>query len=201
MAWIAEQLLTAIRDAGLHECITEERLVMLTGIVPQQVANAMQVLRKNQWLEKTKLGCHQLTAAGQQVLVAGENFRSGPKRGSQSGYRIWKKDTVRVRIWRAIRLRRKFSLPEIISLVVDENARGDITSNVRNYVCALVKAGYLVELPRREPGTALTSNGYKRWWLRDENDTGPQAPVWRVPQKTVYDPNTETEIDISGVAA
>lgn len=189
MAWNAQKLLTAIRDADLRKCITEAHLVELTGLNANQVRQSAATLCKNGLLEKTGKGCHKITRAGKQALAAGENGR---------GARVWP-DTLRVRIWRAIRIRRKFSIADIIALVADENSRGDITSNVQKYVRALTLAGYLVEMSRREQGTAPTSNGYKRWWLQDAKDTGPKAPVWRAGKKSVYDPNTDAEIDISGV--
>jgi hypothetical protein len=98
--------------------------------------------------------------------------------------------TLRERVWRALRLRRKASIPDLVMLVAEGGER-DIESNIGKYLSALGRAGYLQKLPLRERGTALTSNGYIRWWL--VQDTGPLAPVWRVKADTVYDPNTETE--------
>ena len=196
MAWIAEQLLTAIRDSDMRECVTEARLVELTGLTPLQVEQASLTLRHNHLLEKTGKGCHKLTSAGKEALAAGASVHSGPRGKRQHGKHIVK-DSLRIRIWRAIRIRRKFSVPEIISLVADDTARGDITSNVQKYVRALAKAGYLIEMPKREQGAALTSNGFKRYWLTDEKDTGLNAPIWRAARETVFDPNTGNEIDIS----
>lgn len=194
MAWIAEQVLTAIRDERICACITEERLVMVTGLTKRKVQESCRKLCHSGLLMKTGEGCHTITKAGLEALAAGARYRSGPKDSKQSGKRVWK-NTARILIWRAIRLRRKFSVPEIITLVADET-RGDMTSNVQKYVRALAKAGYLIELPKREAGTALTSNGYKRWWLTDDKDTGPEAPVWRPDRRTVYDPNTRVEVAI-----
>ena len=195
MAWIAEQVLTAIRDERVCECITEGRLIMVTGLSKRQVQQSCRLLRASGLLEKTAEGCHTVTKAGLEAINAGARYRSGPKDATQHGKRVWK-DTCRIRMWRAIRLRRKFTVPEIVSLVADDNARGDMTSNVQKYVRALAKAGYLVELPRREPCKSPTSPGFKRWWLQDDKDTGPLAPVWRLERGTVYDPNSETEIVI-----
>lgn len=195
MAWIAEQVLTAIRDSGMRECVTEDRLLELTNLSKRQVQQSCRLLRGSGLLEKTEEGRHTVTRAGLEAINAGARYRSGPKDGQQNGRRVWK-DTHRIRIWRAIRIRRKFSVPEIIALVADETARGDMTSNVHKYVRALARAGYLIEMPRRDAGGALTSNGYKRWWLRDDKDTGPLAPVWRPKRGTVYDPNTRAEVAI-----
>lgn len=199
MVWISEQLLTAICQAAPSACITEARMVELTGLSAKQVEQSALKLRKHDLLEKTSRGCYKLTAAGKEALPWKLKLRSGPRGSGQTGKRV-RKMSLRIGIWRAFRIRRKLSVPEIIALVVDGSERGDVTSNVQKYVSALAKAGYLIEMPRREPGTALTSNGFKRWWLADGKDTGPKAPVWRAARGSVYDPNTETETNIRGCA-
>lgn len=195
MAWIAEAVLTAIKESGMRECITEERLLELTDLTKRKVQESCRRLCHSGLLEKTAEGCHTITKAGIEALAAGAHYRSGPKDAKQNGKRIWK-NTLRIRIWRAIRIRRKFTVPEIITLVVDDSARGDVTSNVQKYVRALAKAGYLIEMAKREQGGATTSNGYKRWWLTDAKDTGPLAPVYRARQSSVFDPNTNEEVAI-----
>jgi hypothetical protein len=195
--WIAEQILTAIRNDRICDCITEEHLVMLTGLTQPQVYWAVLTLRRNDLIEKTGKGCYKLTSAGNQAIISGTNVHSGPRGGGQTGKRVLK-DTLRLRLWRAMRIRRKFSVADILPLAVEGNERGDVTSNAHKYVRALCRAGYLTELPKRDPGIAPTSNGYKRYWLQEGNNTGPQAPVWSMDKKTVYDPNTETTHDISG---
>ena len=191
MAWIAEQLLEAIGRTAPRDCITEEAVMRITGLSARQVEQGILKLRQHGLVEKVSPGCHKLTDAGRAADAEGMILRSGPRGGGQTGKRIHK-DTLRIRVWRAIRIRRKFSIPDLVALVAEGGER-DIESNIRKYLSALTRAGILTELPRREAGTALTSNGYKRWWLRDEQDTGPAAPVWRQGANTVYDPNTETE--------
>lgn len=195
MAWIAEQLLTAIGQAAPDDCITEARLVELTGLAPVQVDRAALRLRKHVLIERVGPGCHQLTNAGREAIAAGMQVRSGPK-GTHTGKKV-NQGTLRIRVWRAIRIRRKFSIPDLIALVAQGGER-DIESNIGKYLRALTRAGYLVKLPRREPGVAMTSNGYVRWWLQDAKDTGPLAPVWRQSANTVYDPNIEQETPLCG---
>lgn len=186
MSWNGEKLLTAIGQSNPRHCITEAHLVELTGLLVTQVRQSASTLISNGLMEKTTKGCLKLTSAGRHAVASGKSTR--PHRAL--------KDTLRARIWRAIRIRRKVTVAEIISLVADETARGDITSSVQKYIGALAKAGYLIEMKRREPGTALTSPGMKRWWLSDHMDTGPQAPVWYMEKKRVYDPNTDITHDI-----
>lgn len=188
MIWTAEKLMNAIAQASPAECITVARMTEITGLDSVQVERACLKLRKHGLLTKTAQGCHRLTDAGREASAAGKQLRSGPTRYTAPKIN---KDSLRIRVWRAMRLRRKFSIPDLCMLVA-QGGEKDIESNVGKYVRALVKAGYLVEMPRRERGTALTSNGFKRWWLLDDKDTGPLAPIWRVAAGEIYDPNTET---------
>lgn len=194
MAWIAEQLLQAIGRAAPRDCITDDAVVQITLLNSRQVEQGILKLRKYGLVEKISPACHQLTDAGREAVASGLKLRSGPRGSGQPGKRIHK-NTLRIRVWRAIRIRRKFSIPDLVALVA-EGGEKDIESNIRKYISALTRAGILTELPRREAGTALTSNGYKRWWLTDVRDPGPLAPVWRQGANTVFDPNTETEIDL-----
>ncbi|OGS90823.1 MAG: hypothetical protein A2Z95_06035 [Gallionellales bacterium GWA2_60_18] len=186
MAWNGEKLLTAIGQSNPRHCITEAHLVELTGLAARQVKQSASTLIGHGLMEKTVRGCLRLTSAGRHAVESGASIH--PRRAL--------KDTLRVRVWRAVRLRRKFTVPDIIGLVADDTARGDITSNVQKYICALAKAGYLIELPKREACISPTSPGFKRWWLQDIRDTGPLAPVLYLEKKRVYDPNTDETHDI-----
>lgn len=200
MAWTSEAILTAISGSKKTECITTELLIAATGLKERQITDACFKLCSHQLLEKTARGCYRLTAAGKLALASGKaTLRSGPKSEPQSGRRQVT-NTLRERIWRAIRIRKKFTVPDIISLVVQGSERGDVTSNVQKYIKALNRAGYLVLLPRREPCVSPRSPGFKRWWLPDDKNTGPQAPVWRTARNSIYDPNTETDLQLNGGA-
>ena len=191
MAWTTQQLLNAIAKAPQTECITEAVMCQLTGLTPIQIERSCLKLRKHALLEKCAQGCHKVTEAGRIAMNAGKKLHSGPN-CKHTGVKKSLKLTLRVRIWRAIRIRRKFSIAEIATIVAQGGER-DIINNIGKYVRALQKAGYLVEMPTREAGTAKTSNGHKRYWLLAEMDTGREAPVWRDFKSAVYDPNTELE--------
>lgn len=194
MAWTSEQLLTAIAQAAPDECVTEARMVEITGMTAQQVEQAALKLRKHGLLEKTGQGCHKLTDTGRAAAAEGAKLRSGPRAWTAPKVN---KDSLRIRVWRAIRIRRKFTIQDLAMLVA-QGGEKDIESNIGKYLRVLVKAKYLIELPKREAGTKQGSNGFIRYWLTDEKDTGPQAPVWRKGKNTVYDPNTEQEHAICG---
>ena len=73
------------------------------------------------------------------------------------------------------------------------SAPGDgAENNLRWYVRRLKQAGYLVELPVRQQGAKLTSNGFKRFRLI--RDTGYQAPVYRPKLKALHDYNIGEDV-------
>lgn len=189
MIWTAEKILHAIAKSNVH-CVKEEDIAAFTGLTAKQVEQGCLKLRQHGMLEKTEQGCHLTTDAGREAMFAGATIRSGPK-GKHIAPKI-NKNSLRIKVWRAIRIKSKFFIPDLAMLVA-EGGEKDITSNIGKYIRALEKAGYIVKMPKREPGTKMTSNGHIRYWLLPERDTGPQAPVWRVAANVIYDPNTELE--------
>lgn len=192
MAWIAEQLLKIIDRHALDECITFDQLIWLSRLKPKQVENATYKLRKHGLITLTEPGCYRITSEGRQALADEDtNLRSGPH-GSSQKERIHKK-SLRTRIWRAIRIRKKFSLPELEPLVCTGHER-DMRNNAGKYLKALESAGYLIKMKKVEAGTAPTSNGFARWWLPDDKNTGPIAPIWRPGKGVIFDPNIGEEV-------
>lgn len=194
MIWTAETVLTAIKDAYHIDCVREADLVDHTGLTALQVEQACLKLRKHGFLEKCEQGCHTITEEGKAAMAEGLKLRSGPKQWTAPKVN---KNSLRIKVWRAMRIRSKFSIPELTMLVA-EGGEKNIVSNIGKYLRALEKAGYIVKMPKREKGTSLTSNGHIRYWLLPERDSGPQAPVWRVKKQTVFDPNTELEHALCG---
>lgn len=176
------------------------------------VANACQTLVRREFLVQhvytgalpaknggtpKKPGCYTLTSAGKAFLAEGKRIASGqPKSGTR--VRI-KAGGLRLLAWRAMRILQKFSVNDLLKHCT-AGGEADAAGNLGKYVRALTRAGYLAEL-RREPGTALTSNGFKRWLMLC--DSGPQAPVWNQTRQTVTDPNTGEvyPLDVQAVTA
>lgn len=196
MTWTSEQIMQTIGKHMLNECITDERLVEMTGLTPDQVGSSTANLNKHGFIKKVDQGCYRITLAGITALEQKTSLRSGPK-GQLQNPRIFK-DSLRVRVWRAIRIRNSFSIQEIIPIVTKGEEK-DAKSNIYKYIHALECAGYLIRMGKRQRGTALTSNGFARWRLDLEKNTGPQAPVWRMSRGTVFDPNTGEEITLKPV--
>lgn len=195
MIWTSSTILTAISDAYHIDCVREADLVEKTGLTETQVERACLKLRQHGLLEKCGQGCHTITDAGRVAMAEGKQITSGAK-GKRQAPRV-NKNSLRIKVWRAMRIRSKFSIPELTMLVA-QGGEKDIASNIGKYIRALQKAGYLVEMGKREKGSAITSNGHKRYWLLPERNTGMHAPVWRVSANTVYDPNTELEHALCG---
>ena len=165
------------------DCLTMDRLVEASGRNRRQVSNAAAKLVERGLIERIDRGCFRLTVDGEKAQAEGLEIKSGP-RGPMVRKRPVR-DSLRTRLWRAMRLERKFTLAALlVHAVRDEKSPA---SAAGHYLRALERAGYLMRLPRREPGTSVTSNGFLRWSL--VNDTGPLPPLPRG-NGTVYDPNT-----------
>jgi len=186
MAWKTQALLTAIATASPKECITEARMAEITGHDATSIENSCLKLRQHGFVLKTGPGCHKLTPAGFAAYQQGGALRSGPK-GKCIGARV-KRGTLRERAWTGMRVKLKFSIDDLVMLCAEGGER-DIGSNLRKYLKALERAGFVRQLPRREPGYDKCSNGFVRYLLVVNN--GPLAPVWRSSHAKVYDPNVE----------
>lgn len=187
MPWTTETILKTIGQASLAECVTEARLVELTGLTAKQVENACGNLIRHGFLRRTGKGCHKLTVAGGEAILNSASLRSGPKGPQQTGQRR-RAPGLREKVWNVLRMGKKRTLDDIVMLVVEGSER-DPRSNVRKYIKALVRAGYVSVMPQREAALNPTSNGCLRYVLTD--DTGPIAPVMSVARGMVYDRNTE----------
>lgn len=105
--------------------------------------------------------------------------------------------TLREKAWRAMQIKGKFTLSDLIRMTVGEaSAAKDPRNNLGRYVKALTDAGVLIEMPRRAAPTSLTSNGEKRWMLI--RDLGRLAPIART-QGGIYDPNSVRTIQLDRV--
>lgn len=160
-----------------------ETLVRRGFLTPHVYTGA---LPKADGTQPRKPGCYTLTSAARACIDEGHRIASGQPKDGKRPRTVT--GGLRLKAWRAMRILTKFSIPDLLKHCAD-GGEADATSNVGKYVRALCKAGYLAEL-RREPGIALTSNGYKRWLL--VRNSGPDAPVWNQAAKTVTDMNTTT---------
>lgn len=167
------------------QCLTMDELARRADITRRQISNGAACLITRGLVERVEVGCYQLTAKGQAARQSGEPLTSGPN-GAHTAPRRPIKVTFRARLWKAMRATRSFTADELISLAIRDER--DPLSSTHRYLSAMEKAGYILPTPRRKPGTALASNGYKHYIL--VRDTGPFAPVLSPKNNAIFDPNT-----------
>ncbi len=182
-------LLQALKDGS---CQTIADLEVALDLTSRQVSDAAKKLLQRDYLIRTGRGCYQLTESGQTAAAAGEVITSGP-RAPHGKVRVVR-NTIRERAWRAMRIRRRFTVLDLIS---DARTEADTSpdESIGRYVRILSKAGYLKEAPKRVQGAAQTSNGFKVWCL--VRNTGPLAPVARSATAAVHDPNLGRDVPCS----
>lgn len=183
-------LLKLIGEAG-EDGIGLDALESIAGISRKAIVMATGVLAQRGLLDRPAPGCYRLTAAGRLALEAGVEIKPGSS-GPRAAKRCAK--CLRARLWRAMRALNKFGVDDLL-LRAANGDEADAHDNARKYLGALERAGYLIRLKHRLPGEAKKSNGFVRWILI--NNTGPKAPVWRLRQGRVFDPNTGDSIDLS----
>jgi len=146
------------------------------------VAVARLVSRR--FIDRHEDGTFQLTEEGRAFLSRGEAMRSGP-RGPHTGPRPPPSSSFRQRAWSAMRLRRRFGLADIITLAA-RDGDSDPDSNLRRWLGALERAGYVATLSTRAGAHGRFSRGTKVFRLL--RDTGPLAPAIRQ-GGAIYDHN------------
>lgn len=183
-----QQAVLAVLGDGA--CRRLDDIVALTAdqdLPRKQVCAAACRLIDRGYLERREIGCYQLTDAGRAALVAGEVLTSGPRGPIPRTAPV--AGSLRAKLWRAIRLRRKATLGELVRLAsTGEEVNAKL--NASRYLRVLARAGYLEPLARASDGKP-TSNGLIRYALI--RDTGLSAPIIRQRGGAweVYDPNTQ----------
>lgn len=132
------------------------------------------------------------TAAGRKLIAEGGEVKCGPPPGKQQAPRQSKPDSLRVRLWRAVITLKRFTVSELVQAAARPTDKNAIDT-ARRYLSYLRRAGYLVELPRRQKIGKSTSNGEKVFWLKES--FGREAPRVRKGKDGVpgmYDPNDRT---------
>jgi hypothetical protein len=166
MTWTTKALLQAIADALPAECVTQHRMRELTGLSEAQVRHAANLAEGVGLIKTTPEGCLKLTEQGLDA------FEATKKAGVNAGVpRPNRMSPARQKIWNAIRLRKKFSVPDLQMLCEDVSEK-----SIRNYVRALEVAGFTKRLPRNAPGYAPGSHGFVRYMLVPASDCGRVAP-------------------------
>ena len=179
---------------AVDECVPLAALAKRTRLPRREVSYSVSRLITRGVVERERLGCYRASKAGRAMHARGETIKQGPA-GKHNGRCRAPRNTLRVRIWRALRAKQKATLPDLVQLAGSGNEKAAI-DNARHYLNTLIAAGYVRRLTRREPGVAPTSNGFHKYLLI--RNTGPKAPVHQPALDCLYDPNLDEEIDLGG---
>lgn len=101
--------------------------------------------------------------------------------GSHVGTTVWgavtrTPQTLRAKAWRYLRIKKKATLEDILSIVAD-GVEKDAAGQLRRYLGALASVGVLIRVR-------------SSWLLPEDRNTGPEAPALNTRTRTVTDVNT-----------
>lgn len=179
-------LLQLLSDGAV---LTVDDVEAKLDLTRRQISDAAACLLRRGYMHWLGPGKYQLNDAGHDAAANGEVITSGPLGSRKRVKEV--RNTLRERAWRSMRLRRRFTVPDLVSDAATEDD-GQPADNIQRFLRSLRDAGYVVELPRRAEGAAVTSNGFKRWMLA--KDTGPRAPVYRPRSNRLHDFNTGEDV-------
>lgn len=170
-----------------EKAVTLDELELISPVNRHETVKIMSRLVSRGAVDRLENGVYRLNGKGKSLKSSGkkEIFHAG----AQGLFNRNKhpSTTLRARVWRLMQLTPKFTVNEIKSLVSDGNEKA-AENNIQKYVRALVKSGYIREMPKRLRGSVPTSNGYKQYLLI--KNTGPKAPVLRNDKRQIFDQNT-----------
>lgn len=166
-------------------CQTIDQLDAALPLSRRQISNAATILIKRDYMDRIEAGCYCLTASGLAAAERGERVTSGPIGALTGKSRRPRRNSFRQRAWNAMRMSVTFTIGELV--IAAASGDKDPESNLINYLLFLRRVGYVAEMPVRQNGTRLTSNGFKRFRLL--KDTGPIAPALRMKKRAIWDFN------------
>jgi len=135
-------------------------------------------------------GTHQITDKGRAALAEGREITSGPCGNAAPSRRAL---SLRQKAWRAMSIRDGFSLDDLLTMLCDGSEK-EPERNLTRYLAALETAGYLLPLARRGEG------GVKRWRLRRDRISGPEAPAFNTQTRRLTDCNTGQVFELGRTA-
>lgn len=174
---------------GVNCAATIDELLALCGYKPKHrksVVECLGRLMQKKLAERSSIGTafYRASAAGVAFAQSGKRITAGPNAASE---RKPLEDTFRARLWRALRVRKKATLPDLIEIARKEGDGDFAHVNAQSWMRSLCAAGIAVKLPTRAEGYAPTSNGFARFALI--RDLGPLAPV--ISSKHLVNPNAQ----------
>lgn len=159
------------------------------GMEEAHAARALQTLARRGLAERISRGRYRATNDGLKLAC-------GDARIPRPGWRADRprRDSFQTRLWAALRKLRKATVPELVQ-IAGRGSEWAPERNARAYLAALVAAGYVAEMGRREPGVLPGSRGFKRYLL--VRDPGPRAPALNSGTRRLTDPNSGAVTDLA----
>lgn len=185
MATITNQLFETMPPPGAPVTIAE--MAAALGQPNRKVVYAMDKLRIQGFVDRVKTGRYQLTQNGLDARAAGKRVTSGPN-GPLTGQKRPRRKTLKAKVWKALRVRGKATIDELIQVIGDCGLK-DPRGSAQRYLYTLARAGYVCTLKNRRAGTAPTSPGYKVYVLLPGMSTGPTPPMYSQKHGAVIDFN------------
>lgn len=170
-------------------CLTVAQLAEQLHLTTDQVGQAARLLIRRGLLERVARGCFQLTDSGIAAAAAGVEITSGPANLKERKIPPRTRASLQQRAWNVMRLRRRFTVPELVTCAAGPRDAGP-DDTVQRYLRALARAGYAAAVDKRAEGRrdALC----KVYTLL--KDTGHIAPSVVRRGKAVFDHNTGEEV-------
>ncbi|WP_320200597.1 hypothetical protein RMR16_008790 [Agrobacterium sp. rho-13.3] len=157
-------------------CLKMEALLEATRLPRHVLTPALGRMVSAGLIERRKVGCYQLTRLGRKAKKSGV-IPAPPKPPVQVKPPA---DGFRQRLWTVMRMSGPFAVRDIV-MVADWPLEYP-ENNAHRYICALKRAGYVVELP--------TQNKRKQRFRLVRN-SGQLAPVVITKKGLLHDPNTD----------
>ena len=132
MAGLSQTVLMAVAALGGAASVRE--IAERCGLDSLTVARPCGTLAYRKLIERTARGYYAVTASGRQFLAAKREVKPGPC-GPFTGLKKSKGDSLRDRLWTALRGLRKASIPDLLQLA----ARGDEENALKAVVDLLVE--------------------------------------------------------------
>lgn len=170
--------------------VTPEMAAAACDMTRAAAQQALSALVRRGLAERMARGRYRATKSGIELVRDGRQIGRAPLPPRARGVRG---NSLHARLWAALRKLRKATAPELVQIAGRGTERNAI-GNARDYLRALVRAGYVAEMKQRAPGVAPSSRGFKRYLL--VRDPGPAAPgVYK--RHLLRDPNSGKLIDLT----